>query len=217
MKTASLMIVAGLAASANAQLLLDSSQYTATATSFTADNLNSDVTISNPVESVGVVYDSMLFEGNVQTPTTGLGGSIVEDYVSIIDSPSTLAVFQFVGGVETANHVVFFNFYDTSAQFVSGFGVRLPSASLTSVWTITITDPTSIAVPAAGFVELVADDGTNNPDLLPTNAAWRFKDVAPAIGSTADEVYRMSLDVIPAPGSAALLALGGFAAMRRRR
>jgi hypothetical protein len=167
-------------------------------------------------EDVGVIYDSLAFAGNVQTPTTGPGGAITEDYDSISTSPSTLSVFQFVGGVETAGHVVFFLYFDNTNTFVDGFGVQLPSAGFTFIWTITIGDPTSIDVPDNGFLTLQADDGTNNPGGVPTNAAWRFKDVAPAIGTTAGDVYRMTMTVIPEPASLALLAVGGLLALRRR-
>lgn len=170
-----------------------------------------------PTEDVGVVYDSLLFEGNVETPTTGPGGAINEDYVSTITSPSTLEQFIFVGGVETADNVIFFNYFDTDSQFVDGFGVLLPSAGLTNIWTITLTDPTSVSVPAAGFLQLQADDGTNNPGGLPTNAAWRFKDVPPAIGSTTGDVYRMQMTVIPEPACASLLLLGTLGLVIRRR
>lgn len=61
-----------------------------------------DDVLSDGPRDVGVVYDSQAFEGNVETPETGPGGAITEDYVSIISSPSTLEVFKFVGGVEVA-------------------------------------------------------------------------------------------------------------------
>lgn len=170
---------------------------------------------SAPAEDVGIVYDSLIFEGNVQTPTSTT--SISDDYVSTITSPSTLSVFQFVGGVETADEVVFFQFRDTGGNPVSSFGVRLPTGSFTSIWTITLNDPNATAVPAAGFVDMIADDGTNNADGLPTLFAWRFKDVQPAIGSSQGDVHRMTMEVVPAPASMALLGLGGLAAARRRR
>ncbi|MFG0326479.1 MAG: PEP-CTERM sorting domain-containing protein [Phycisphaerales bacterium JB037] len=170
---------------------------------------------STSAEDIGIVYDSLAFEGNVQTPMSTT--SISDDYVSTISSPSTLSVFRFVGGVESVNEVVFFQFRDTGGVPVSSFGVRLPSASFTSIWTITLTDPNATAVPAAGFVDMIADDGTNNPDGLPTLFAWRFKDVAPAVGSTTGDVHRMTMEVVPAPASMALLGLGGLAAARRRR
>lgn len=167
-------------------------------------------------EDVGIVYDSLAFQGNVQTPTTGPGGAIVEDYDTIMTSPSTLNIFQFVGGVETAGHVAWFEFFDTGGGFVDGFGVAFPSAGFTFIWTITLNDPSAISVPDAGFLRLRADDGTNNVGGVPTNAAWRFKDVAPAIGTTTGNVHRMKMDVIPEPASLALLAFGGLLALRRR-
>lgn len=56
----------------------------------------------------------------------------------------------------------------------------------------------------------------DNGGLGPTNAAWRFKDVAPAVGSSVGDVYRMQLDVIPEPASLMLLGLGAIAVIRRR-
>lgn len=97
------------------------------------------------------------------------------------------------------------------------FGVRLPTAGFTTIWTITLSDPTSLSVPAEGFVSMVADDGTNNNGLGATNAAWRYKDVAPAIGSSAGDVHRMEMTVIPEPASLALMVTDGFLLLRRRR
>ncbi len=48
---------------------------------------------------------------------------------------------------------------------------------------------------------------------LTTSAGYTF---SRQIGAN-DEVYRISFEVVPAPGSAALLGLGGAAALRRRR
>lgn len=206
-----------IAAVAGSAMAIDFSAYPiysdgqgVTLTSLSLDNADN----TTAREDVGIVYDSLLFEGNVVTPT---GAQHRDDYVSTISSPSTLASFQFVGGVEEDNEVVFFTYFDTSNTPVSGFGVRLPTAGFTNVWTITLTDPNATAVPAAGFLQMDADDGSNNPDGLPGIIAWRYKDVAPAIGSTTGDVYRMTMDVIPAPSSLALLGLGGLVATRRRR
>lgn len=181
--------------------------------------MGQDGALSRPLtgRSLGIVYDSMLMEGTINEPQTGPGGFLDEDYVSTIDSPSTLRQMMFVGGVETAGHVVYFDFYDEMDNYFGGFGVELTVAGFSNIWSITLSDPTALEIPAAGFVELVADDGSANFDGNPTNAAWRTKDLPPAIGSTTGEVFRMKLDVIPTPGALVLLGGAGLGLARRRR
>jgi hypothetical protein len=165
--------------------------------------------------SFGVVYDSLASEGNVTMPTSGPGGWIVEDYVSTITSYSTLDSFSFAGGVATAGHIIFVDFFADDFTYIDGFGAALPDAG-NFVYTFGGLGGL-FEVPASGYVQIRGDDGTFNSDGQPTNLTWLSKDVAPAVGSTSGDVYLMQIGVIPSPGMLAACGLAGLGALRRRR
>lgn len=166
----------------------------------------------------GIIYDSTTTASSGGTTVT-VGGSIVEDYTSTaVDPVNQLMTHVFVGGVATANHVLFFNFYNAGGNFTGGYGVRLPQAG-NFVWTITINPfgpGGDVPITPSGFAQMVPDSGVNNPGGVASTVTWRFTASAPTVGSTTGTVYRQSLNV-PAPGAMALIGMGGLLASRRRR
>jgi len=188
------------------------------------DGINATITAAdidggvNNTESVGVIYS------NIPGPYSAFGASSgslgVDDYVSTsTDAGDTLASYRFVGGPASDSSggfgVMFFDFFDAGGTFVDGFGVGFGQFG-NFIYTITITDPTSISIPNAGFHEVSTSSDTT--------AQWFLNNIGASVGSTvlghdssADFDGTFEMDVIPAPASIALLGLGAFAATRRRR
>ncbi len=165
----------------------------------------------------GTIYDSSTTASAGGTTVTS-PNNIVEDYTSIaVDPVNILMQHIFVGGVATANHVLFFNFYDAGGNYTGGYGVRLPQAG-NFVWTVTLNPYAGGAVPItpAGYDQMVPDSGTNNPGGVPSVVTFRYTSSAPTVGSTNGTVYRQAF-IVPAPASVALLGLGALVAGRRRR
>jgi len=166
----------------------------------------------------GIIYDSSTTPSSGGTTVTA-GQTIVEDYVSVgVDPTNQLLTHVFAGGVATANHVLFFNFYNAGGNFTGGYGVRLPQAG-NFVWTITINPfgpGGEVIVPSSGFAQMVPDSGANNAGGVASTVTWRFTASAPTVGTTAGTVYRQAINV-PAPGAMALIGMGGLLASRRRR
>jgi hypothetical protein len=172
------------------------------------------------IEAVGTIYNSLGTASTGGTSSNNPNAPVVEDFVSISPDPvNALSLHSFVGGVATANHVLFFNFYDTNSVFTGGYGVRLPQAG-NFIWNITIADPQTVRVPNAGFAAMFPDSGVNNPGGVPSNVTFRFTNTPPAVGSTAGTIYRQSIttiNAVPEPGSVALMIGLGISGLVLRR
>jgi hypothetical protein len=148
----------------------------------------------------------------------------VDDYQSIAPGGGLMAEFQFVGGVTVAGGAMFFDFFDAGGTLVDGFGVLLPQAG-NFIWTINITN-NDVAFAGSGFVQAsIDDDGAIGPA---TGGSWFLTADDATVGDNllsagfgsplgADLNHAFQINAIPAPASAALLGLGGLAAVRRRR
>ncbi len=145
----------------------------------------------------------------------------VADYTSTSMSNITMDTFKFVGGVDQAGGVVFFDFFDVGGNFVNGFGVQFGQAG-SFIWTINLLNAMDVA--GAGFVQMSVDD----EDLVGAGsmAAGRWflgnngADVGDAGAPEASPDFNFNFEIgstIPTPGAIALLGLGGLAASRRRR
>lgn len=176
---------------------------------------------SGALFTAGTAYENM-DPGNgflAFPPATGVLGTA--DYDSAADDDINMGAFRFVGGVAAAGEVIFFDFFDAGGVFYDGFGVQFPQGG-NFIWTITLATPQ--ITQDAGFVQLFADDGSA---VVASTGQWFLSDAAPTIGSAgaADATgpageslnHKFAIDAVPAPGSIALLGLGGLAAARRRR
>jgi hypothetical protein len=152
------------------------------------------------------------------------GVASFDDYVSTQAAPFNLAQFVFVGGVAQAGGGMTVAFFDTAANPVSNFHITLPQAG-DFIWTITLGTPpdgldSTFVAPQAGFVQITVDAANTG--------RWFFTSTAPTVGTndvtvgsgsqlTPQRNNAFSLVEVPAPGSLALLGLGGLVARRRRR
>ncbi len=128
------------------------------------------------------------------SPATGPIG--FDDYTtqSVLDGAAaasdllTLDRFFFVGGVSNPGEVLFMDFFDPNGAFVDGFGVQLANGGN---FRYTITIGTPVSIPAAGIVQLFAND---DPNIAPVSTGQFFvSDNAVVIGAN-DPLFG------PAPG-----------------
>jgi len=142
------------------------------------------------------------------------------DYSSTTASNITMDSFRFVGGVDQAGGVVFFDFFDAGGLFVDGFGVQLSSAG-NFIYNITINSPFDVA--GAGFVQMSVDDENLAGAGSATTGRWFLGNAGATIGdaglaeASPDFNFNFEINGVPAPGAFALLGLGGLVATRRRR
>jgi len=134
-----------------------------------------------------------------------------------------LTQFKFIGGVNVAGGVVFFDFFDApGTTYLDGFGVQLPQAG-NFLWTITITytplDP--LFIYNNGQVGMAVGGA---PYPLAT-AKWYLNSALPTIGTTAaippglnDPITLLPMnfkfEITPEPASL-LLVLAGLLIRRR--
>jgi hypothetical protein len=147
-----------------------------------------------------------------------------DDYDSTLAGGSAfLQSMKFVGGFSTlpvgsTTGAMRVEFYDTTAAFINSFTVNLPTGN--SIWnigleTVANAKDSTFLIPEAGFIQLVATGGALGQFFLST-AVPTIGTESRTLGDTATHSHRFELTV-PAPGSMALLGLGGLLAARRRR
>jgi len=170
----------------------------------------------------GTAYSNMANSAGYSAFAAATGAIGFDDYDSIGGVGTTIDVstFRFVGGVQQAGGIMFFDFYDASSNFVDSFGVSLTNAG-NFIYTITITAyPGSVVVPDAGFLQVTVAAGFTGQWFLNADAPT-VGTSNPGVGGAAGGLqhkFEINGDyVVPAPASAALLGLGGLAATRRRR
>ena len=145
-----------------------------------------------------------------------------DDYDSIGSANTTIDVstFRFVGGVQQAGGIMFFDFFDTNSAFVDSFGVALTNPG-NFIYTITINSyPGGVVVPEAGILQVTVDAGFTGQWFLssaPPTVGTQSSTFGGASGGALSHKFEINGDYVPAPASAALLGLGGLAAARRRR
>ena len=222
------VVVAMLAVAGSAAADIDRSNYTiysATASSIEG-GVVADRSIAGPVYS-NITSDTAGFFSTSSGPADGDGAPQLinfDDYTSIAPGGGFLDEFVFVGGVDVAGGVVFFDILDDSLGFVDGFGVALSQAG-NFIWTINITN-NDVAFPESGNVAMFVDDdggfgpAANGTFFLTADAATVGDNGASAgfTGPAGEDLHHtFELVAIPAPASAMLLGLGGLTAARRRR
>lgn len=162
------------------------------------------------------LYSNMEAGGGFQAFPAGNGALGFDDYTSTQAGTIALDTFRFVGGVDAAGGTLNFEFFDAAGvTLVDAFSVSFAGAG-NFIYTITIGG--TVNIDGAGVLQ-VSTDATSN-------GQWFLSDAGPTIG-TEDGTFggasggalshKFELNQVPAPGSVALLGLGGLVATRRRR
>lgn len=159
----------------------------------------------------GVIYSAMA--GPFQAFPAAAGNLGFDDYDSILPGgQDNLTALRFVGGVTQVGGIIDFNFLDVASAPVSSFAVQFPQAG-NFIWTITLGAP--VVIHDQGFLQLSTRAGVTGQWFLSTTAP-SIGTESRALGDTTTHGHNFELTV-PAPGSLALLGLGGLIAGRRRR
>jgi hypothetical protein len=170
----------------------------------------------------GTLVADPVFESGVgptqATLTAALGQIAFDDFTTTLAGAGpgsgtfTLAQFGFIGGAEVAGATVAIDFFDTAFSFVGGFGLQ-PTTPGVFLYTITLSPAVNIQVPVEGL--MFASETAGLP------FSWLATDGAPVVGSSTPGSAGNGLDLvyglgIPAPATAAPLALALLGARRRR-
>lgn len=144
----------------------------------------------------------------------------VADYNSISAGDISLTQFQFVGGVNQANGIVFFDFFTSGGDFIDGFGVQLADEG-SFIWTIDLSE--SIDIASAGLIRMTVDDENLAGGGSTAAGRWFLGNAGASIGDAglaeADPNFNFAFALnsnVPTPGTLALLGLGGLCTSRRR-
>lgn len=188
----------------------------ATYTQISNDQISA-VTLGESIQGVSEsVYSNMDAGTGFQAFPAGNGVLGADDYTSTQAGSITLDTFRFVGGVDAAGGTLNFEFFNAAGDtLVDAFSVSLVDAG-NFIYTITIGG--DVNIDGAGILQ-VSTDATSN-------GQWFLSDAGPTIGTEDNTMFganggllshKFELNQVPAPGSVALLGLGGLVATRRRR
>ena len=146
--------------------------------------------------------------------TASLGGSASDGSASLSLSPITASGFQ----INAASTGGIWSVYSASFGFTanSAVTVELTGDTDAEAATILLFDTTDASVP---FLRAVGGAGAWTSGLLTLTAGHNYLvGVNPGIANGSMETGSvLNFNVIPAPGAAALLGMGGLLAARRRR
>lgn len=163
-----------------------------------------------------VAFDDTEVNSNGELEVAG-----VADYTSISAGDIALDQFVFVGGVDQAGGVMFFDFFTSAGDLIDGFGVQLAEAG-NFIWTIDLTDTIDIA--SSGLVRMSIDDEDLAGGGSTAAGRWFLGNNGATIGDAGlaegDPDFNFAFELnsnVPAPGSLAVLGLGALGASRRRR
>jgi hypothetical protein len=174
---------------------------------------SSDTAVSYGPRADTVVYSHIPGPYSAFAAANYLG---FDDYTTTVAGPiASLNSMRFVGGVTTANTTLSFNFYDASgATLVNSFTSTFGQAG-NFIWSITELGGFDVA--SIGILEIVGTaTSTTGRWFLSTSATTVGTDSRTFGDTSTTNQHSFELSV-PAPGSLALLGLGGIVAGRRRR
>ncbi|MDX2119352.1 MAG: PEP-CTERM sorting domain-containing protein [Planctomycetota bacterium] len=138
-----------------------------------------------------------------------------DDYATAIAAPTiSLNSLRFVGGVTAANTTVSFNFYNSAGTVLLNSFTSTFATAGNFIWSIT--NLGGFNVGSSGVLELQCETGKTGQWFLSTSATTVGGDSRTFGDTTTTNQHSFEL-AIPAPGSLALLGLGGLVAGRRRR
>jgi hypothetical protein len=210
----SLITVAGLAGAASADML----NVPAGQRVYTSSDVHM---VATPLDSGGTDAGGTVVYSSIPGPYAAVAAGAFaqrDDYTSTNNTGSfNVDLFKFVGGVTAVGGVLDFFFLDNTAptpNVVSSFSIQFPQAG-NFIWTITFGTSDPVALDA-GQLQIQTETGTTGQWFLTTTAASPGSNsFSSGFGSPTNiQCFEMQ---IPAPGSLALLGLGGLLAGRRRR
>lgn len=219
--TAALLVAAGAAVAAPVGIDRSGFEiYTGQATALDSASVNRGVSATRYSDIDPGAGGYVSFPDTAVTVDGALAVAGTADYTSTTTSNITMDSFRFVGGVDQAGGVVFFDFFDAGGVFVDGFGVLLADAG-TFIYNITINTPFDVA--GSGFVQMSVDDEDLAGAGSTAAGRWFLGNAGATVGDAGfaeaapDFNFNFEINGVPAPGAFALLGLGGLVATRRRR
>jgi len=166
--------------------------------------------------AVSPVYSNMEAGAGFNAFPAANGGLGFDDYTSTSGGPIVMESIRFVGGVDSVDGVLNFEFFDAAgANLVTAFSVTFAQAG-NFIWTINLGG--AFTADAAGVLQISTD--------ATSVGQWFLSAEAPTVGSEDNTFggasggalsHKFEINVVPAPGALALLGLGGIVAGRRRR
>ncbi len=163
-----------------------------------------------------VAFDDTEVNSNGELEVAG-----VADYTSVSSGDFGLDQCVFVGGLDQAGGVMFFDFFSSAGDFIDGFGVQLDEAG-SFIWTIDLSETMDIA--SDGLVRMSIDDEDLAGAGSMAAGRWFLGNNGATVGDAGlaegDPDFNFAFELnsnVPAPGSLAVLGLGALGASRRRR